>query len=1455
MSEPATTTPESAPPKRRRWLKITAAIVVLLILVLATAPSWTASIVRGAVVSAANEQLDGTLAIESLSWSWGGSLRLEGLRLLDAAGQPALSVATVEASVDVLPALSGDIRATVNVDGVQADVRRRPDGRINLQAIGDKPGKTPKSSPQSDELPQVALKLAVTEANVHVHGEDGRGDTQLKHVRVGFDLAALDQPASFDVAATLVGPAGPAGGIKLNGDVLLAPGGVLSPDSPKVRLDYTLEALRVEGLAPAAALFAPAPAAAGRVAGTGHWEWEGGLKLQGQTALTLDGLRIEGAGPDGQALVLPDTRLTAQAQLEASGEGRQTLGLICGPLLELHWDGAVAGLRSTSPTLDGTLTLHGDLAGLFELARAPLSLQPGVGVSGTLALESKLRASLSPQGAESVSVDGQMSLKDAAARDAQGQPIDLGGLGALQLALKLSAQPVAGRAALEAFEVHAGPVNLSARGRLAGLPQGDAAFDPAQLSIEGGEFNADAELAPLLAAVAPLVDLRGLTARGTLTAKGTANGSAGAVTGQANFDIHDLALHGPDGLDVSLPSVSLDASASADAEAVRVQSFAARWEPLRAMAHEVPGGALTGSASFKAREGALDIPQWTLSGPLVSGQGFLRASGFAQPAAGASTTSAPAALRVETELQLSGQVEAARAWMVALMPELKPAKGEGQWDLKLAATVNGDHITAQPALTLRGVALHGYVMGGRELPLNQADVDFSARLDVDRAGAGSLRADDVLLRAPGIELKASGTAAGFTPDPKAATGAFECAWSMQPAVVTTRLGALLGGLSLAGEPLSGSLRGKLEPAGLTASGDLEGAELAVTLPADPVAAKPARTLVQRDLAAAFDLTASPWPAVDTLDIRKAEFGSGTARASLAGRVEHVSTPAASSADVRFHFDTELERLLADLGPALTLPDWKARGAMQVEGALKGDAGRLALTTDGTITNLHMVVPVPASAATGPGASASSSTGATAAAPLPIVIDEPSLGFGLAADVLVEPQDITLGRASISSSFLQGQMSGKVLAAGSGTPRLAPLDGQFTYIPDTLGALLSPWLPVQWTGSQPQPVHFHVEGPLADVDPVALLGGLAADATVGLGQISAPGLTARGQMSVANHDGRTHLTGTLTANSGTLDLDADLDLRAAARPQPAGAPGAAAATAAAQAASSQFKLKLSGLQVTQELAELLARMHPLFAGSAGSQLATVSGSLSADVAATWAGPLPQGEPPGGWVSAASRSLSATGHLQADALRFASSALLGDMLSAFNLPGQSEMSLAPIDFRIDQGRLSYAQPWVLKLAGMDTSFTGSVGLDLSLDMQWNVPVTDKLIEKHGFLSSLAGQSISVPITGTATAPVLEWTGALKDLAERAAKSELEKRLKDKLGGLPSIPGITAPPAGGAGGTTAPASSPEDLLARADKLWDEGKKTEAQPLYQELIDKHKLTLVYALNKKRIKDRAEGK
>jgi hypothetical protein len=140
----------------------------------------------------------------------------------------------------------------------------------------------------------------------------------------------------------------------------------------------------------------------------------------------------------------------------------------------------------------------------------------------------------------------------------------------------------------------------------------------------------------------------------------------------------------------------------------------------------------------------------------------------------------------------------------------------------------------------------------------------------------------------------------------------------------------------------------------------------------------------------------------------------------------------------------------------------------------------------------------------------------------------------------------------------------------------------------------------------------------------------------------------------------------------------------------------------------------------------------------------------------------------------------------------------------------------------------------MSGSETTFTGSVGLDETLDLAWNVPINDALVGRWGFLDALRGETISLPLRGSVRAPRLDTEDLLKDLATKAARAQLGGRL-----GL----------GGGGGGAK---DDPGSLLSQADDLWNAGKKSEAAAIYKRLRDDFKLSVVYALNKDRIKDRS---
>jgi hypothetical protein len=674
-------------------------------------------------------------------------------------------------------------------------------------------------------------------------------------------------------------------------------------------------------------------------------------------------------------------------------------------------------------------------------------------------------------------------------------------------------------------------------------------------------------------------------------------------------------------------------------------------------------------------------------------------------------------------------------------------------------------------------------------------------------------------------------------------------WSAEPGELGRRHAVQLGGPELSGERLDGNREVKVDGERYDVQGLVQGPRIVLDLPADSASGTPARRIEQRDLALRFDVGAD-LGGEGRLEIRAASFSSSTARASLAGNVSGLSTPAEQSADVSLDASAELAQVLADLGSLLPLPGWTAQGALTLTGRLAGDAGRLALTSRTDIVGLRLVVP--------PAADAEADA-------VPVVITDARLEIDAQAALDVVPLDVELDHLDVRSSVLHGRLSGRALglrallapsdpeAAGQApagqapagqagaapVARFAPLDGDFRYVPSRLGALLSPWLPGTLTGDAEEPLAFHLEGPVADFAPLGLLGSLTTDATLGLGTLGLPpGLTTAGTVKVKSAAGRAQVTGGLSLNGGRIELDALLDAN------PAGA---------ATAPVSTLHLSLDGVQLNQERAAVLAHVHPLFAGAGETELATVTGMLGGGLDVTWNGPLPTEGGETDWPALLARSLSATGRLQGDKLALTSSPLFADMLGKFGLGASKELSIAPVEFAVKDGRLAYREPWNWRVSGIDTSFTGSLGLDMSLDLAWNVPVTDGMIAKHGFLKSLKGESISIPLSGTVSAPRLEWDGALKGLAERAAKAELERRAKEKLGGLGGLLGGGAGESGSGAGAGAPAMTPEELLAAADKLWDAGKRAEAKPLYQQIIDKHKLTMVYALNKKRIKDRAE--
>jgi len=94
---------------------------------------------------------------------------------------------------------------------------------------------------------------------------------------------------------------------------------------------------------------------------------------------------------------------------------------------------------------------------------------------------------------------------------------------------------------------------------------------------------------------------------------------------------------------------------------------------------------------------------------------------------------------------------------------------------------------------------------------------------------------------------------------------------------------------------------------------------------------------------------------------------------------------------------------------------------------------------------------------------------------------------------------------------------------------------------------------------------------------------------------------------------------------------------------------------------------------------------------------------------------------------------------------------------------------------EGRL-YPQPLDLLLGGHAMRIDGSVGLDGTLDYTVEIPLTEALVGEQAF-RYLKGQSVRVPLRGTATKPRLD-TSALEAEVRRLVATTVTKAATDAL-----------------------------------------------------------------------------
>lgn len=372
-----------------------------------------------------------------------------------------------------------------------------------------------------------------------------------------------------------------------------------------------------------------------------------------------------------------------------------------------------------------------------------------------------------------------------------------------------------------------------------------------------------------------------------------------------------------------------------------------------------------------------------------------------------------------------------------------------------------------------------------------------------------------------------------------------------------------------------------------------------------------------------------------------------------------------------------------------------------------------------------------------------------------------------ARIGAEGGPIQLVDLTIAANVLSGSAAATLRFDETGeSMRVEGARAAFTYLPDALAAILGPEFPAELSGSKREELTMAFDGEIGELDVAALLRGATGSSRVGIGVLRVAGLENRGALQLDSADGRATARAGLETNGGAMNVDCVFDVREQGTED--------------VPLRSEFHFDLDGVQASSDTASLLSSLHPLFAPAARGGASDLSGLVSAKLDLVLDGGLPTAFLDGDWTALPIDEFTGSGSFQIDAARLEQSSLLGQMLSLAGVGAIDAVGCDPISFHVDGGRLRYDEPWEWNLDGLVVSFTGDVGLDGSMNLNWNLPITDELIQRESKLALLAGETISIPIRGNVTDPKLEWDGVLSDLLRRAAQRQLEQGLGGILGG---------------------------------------------------------------------------
>lgn len=441
------------------------------------------------------------------------------------------------------------------------------------------------------------------------------------------------------------------------------------------------------------------------------------------------------------------------------------------------------------------------------------------------------------------------------------------------------------------------------------------------------------------------------------------------------------------------------------------------------------------------------------------------------------------------------------------------------------------------------------------------------------------------------------------------------------------------------------------------------------------------------------------------------------------------------------------------------------------------------------------------------------TGATKVADLEVVDGKKNVlkdpGLTLVHDIGLsdENRTIDLRKVEISSGFLNGGMTGRILRRDPGL-EFQKVRGTFKYIPEKLGAIAKPWLPGKLEGAEEKTLDLTLDGKAAATDALEVLRGTTGAIDLDLARFTMDGLSLSGKTQFKLQDGKLVSGTPLHVNKGRSDLSASIDFNPAEKsPQ------------------STLTFNAKDVDANGQMGPILERINPIFHTSGID--AKVDGLIQSDFALVWKGAIHPDEKD--WTAAASKALSGGGTFGAQNLSIAGSPAVGEIMKALGQGNALQGELIATQVKIENGKCTYQNMTLrgsrkegaalkrdqeqlaadrkdleedrpglrpkeyadrleeLKQREEDLPyrytlrFSGWVKFDKTMQLRVLMPMTPNMIKSHPNLQKYIGTSFWVDLHGTTDKPSLDLNKMLSTAARRAAEGILAEKATDLIGGL--------------------------------------------------------------------------